>query len=92
MSRWQDSNLQPPAPNAGYCYSKIILTIRIISDTSIELSLFTGRDTYLLNGIEIKPLIHLSIFEYSPEIDAWEDEDGTMRLTIKEIISANLTA
>ena len=34
----------------------------------------------------------LSIFEYSPEIDAWEDEDGTMRLTIKESISANLTA
>ena len=34
----------------------------------------------------------LSIFEYSPGIDAWEDEDSTMILTIKEIISANLTA
>jgi len=34
----------------------------------------------------------LSIFEYLPEIDAWENEDGTMRLTIKEIISVNLTA
>ena len=34
----------------------------------------------------------LSIFEYFPEIDVWEDEDGTMRLTIKEITSANLTA
>ena len=60
--------------------------------SSIVLSLLIGRLIYLLKGMDIKPEIHLSIFEYSPEIDAWEDEDGTMRLTIKEITSANLTA
>ena len=34
----------------------------------------------------------LSIFEYLPVIDVWENEDCTMRLTINEIKSANLTA
>ena len=51
---------------------------------------FSYRISVVTQALTESP--QLSIFEYSPEIDAWEDEDQTMRLKIKEITSANLTA